>query len=112
MAIVPMRQTITVERDGSGELDSWGNPIKIEPFAIKCRVDEGSRISLSRSSGVIKSEESVVTARILIDKLADIRYSDTILFTNELGETIARKPKEINVRRHVSGKPILTEVIV
>ncbi|TWJ96521.1 hypothetical protein CHCC20487_0851 [Bacillus licheniformis] len=48
----------------------------------------------------------------MIDKLADIRYSDTILFTNELGETIARKPKEINVRRHVSGKPILTEVIV
>ncbi|MED4326602.1 hypothetical protein P9227_18420 [Bacillus licheniformis] len=64
------------------------------------------------TSGVIKSEESVATARILVDKLADIRYSDTILFTNELGETIARKPKEINVRRHVSGKPILTEVIV
>ncbi|MDP1503162.1 hypothetical protein [Bacillus velezensis] len=48
----------------------------------------------------------------MVDKLADIRYTDTLSFTNELGETIERKPKEINVKRQVSGKPILTEVIV
>ncbi|MCR9040860.1 MULTISPECIES: hypothetical protein [Bacillus] len=54
----------------------------------------------------------MATARILVDKLADIRYTDTLAFTNELGETIVRKPKEINVKRHVSGKPILTEVVV
>ncbi|MED2978788.1 hypothetical protein P4284_19050 [Bacillus swezeyi] len=112
MAIVPMRQTITIERDSTGELDPWGNPVKQDPFTLKCRVDEGSQITSSRSSGVIKSEETVATARILIDKLADIRYSDTVIFTNELGETIKRKPKEINVKRHISGKPILTEVIV
>ncbi|MFV4885084.1 hypothetical protein RY279_06390 [Bacillus velezensis] len=48
----------------------------------------------------------------MVDKLAGIRYTDTLAFTNELGEIIERKPKEINVKRHVSGKPILTEVVV
>ncbi|MEC1023572.1 hypothetical protein [Bacillus paralicheniformis] len=112
MAIVPMRQIVTIQRDGTGELDRWGNPVNTQPITLKCRVDEGSQITSSRSSGVIKSEEDVATARILIDKLADIRYTDTVSFTNELGETIKRKPKEINVKRHISGKPILTEVIV
>lgn len=106
-----MRQTLTVYR-ASKELDVWGNPKSTEIFYIKCRVDEGSSITNSRSSGVVKNEEVVATARILIDKLANVRYSDLLLFTNELGETIERKPKEINVRRNVSGKPILTEVVV
>ncbi|KRT88317.1 hypothetical protein P9D51_10970 [Bacillus sonorensis] len=112
MPIIPMRQTITVERDKTGQLDRWGNPVSAESFTLKCRVDEGSQIVSSRSSGLVKSEEEVATARILIDKLADIKYSDTISFTNELGEIITRKPKEINVKRTISGKPLLTEVIV
>ncbi|QUN08721.1 hypothetical protein KTJ85_14280 [Bacillus sp. 7D3] len=111
MAIIPMRQTVTVTR-ASDDIDVWGNPMDVEPFDIRCRIDEGSTIANSRSSGVVKSEEVVATARILVDKLADIRYTDTLAFTNELGETIVRKPKEINVKRHVSGKPILTEVVV
>ncbi|MFZ7945664.1 hypothetical protein [Neobacillus sp. 19] len=54
----------------------------------------------------------VASARILFDKLADIRETDTLVFTNELGLTIEKNPIEINVKRGANGKPILTEVVV
>jgi hypothetical protein len=62
--------------------------------------------------GVTNSEIVIASARILFDKLADIRETDTIVFTNELGQTFEKTPKEINVKRSVGGKPMLTEVIV
>ncbi|KMJ58080.1 hypothetical protein AB685_14835 [Bacillus sp. LL01] len=109
MPIVPMKQTITVQRGGG--LDEWGNPIPGELITMNCRVDEGTRLSASRSGGLDRNGETAVSfVRILLDKLADIRYDDILTFTNELGEEITGKPKEINVRRNVGGKPILTEV--
>ncbi|MEI2356060.1 hypothetical protein [Mesobacillus zeae] len=110
MPAIPMRQQITV--NPSGGIDDWGNPIPAESFTLKCRIDEGAQVRQYRSAGTTNSEIVVATARILIDKLADISESDTITFTNELGQTIERMPKEINVKRDVAGKPMLTEVIV
>jgi hypothetical protein len=110
MPIIPMKQVITVTR--GGDLDDWGNPTASIASELKCRIDEGSTLSKVRSEGVSKGEETVADARIMLDKLADIRYTDTISFTNELGETITRQPKEINVKRGVSGKPIMTEVLI
>jgi hypothetical protein len=117
MALIPMRQTIKVARpqlntDGTVKIDDWGNPLIGKPVELKCRIDEGSTLSKVRSQGVNKGEDVVADAKILLDKLADIRYGDTISFTNELGETIERRPKEINVKRGVSGKPMLTEVLI
>jgi hypothetical protein len=105
-----MRQTITVNRGGG--LDDWGNPMPGEQLTLKCRIDEGSQLRQYRSAGTTSSETIVATARIMLDKLADIRETDTISFTNELGQTIERTPKEINVKRGPSGKPMLTEVII
>ncbi len=110
MPVVPMRQTITVTRGGA--LDDWGNPTAGEVLTLKCRIDEGSSVRQYRSAGTTNSEVVVATARILLDKLADIRETDTISFTNELGQTIERMPKEINVKRDVGGNPMLTEVVV
>jgi hypothetical protein len=109
MAIVAMKQTITVKRGGA--LDDWGNPTVGETFNLKCSVSEGSTLMKVRSQGISQGDEVVADARILLDKLADIRYTDTISFTNELGETIERNPKEINVKR-LNGKPLLTEVLI
>lgn len=109
MPIVPMKQTITVQRGGG--LDEWGNPIPGELNTLKCRVDEGSRLSVSRSGGLSRDGETEVSVvRIILDKLADIRYDDTLTYTNELGEAMTGKPKEINVKRNVGGKAIVTEV--
>ncbi len=104
-----MRQTITVKRP-SDELDVWGNPAGVEEITLKCRIDEGSTAVKSRNNGVIRSEEAVASARIILDRLADVRYTDVVSFTNELGETIEKRPKEINVKRHIDGKALLTEV--
>jgi hypothetical protein len=115
MAVLPMKQTVTIIRSGDHVddwLDEWGNPQESESFELKCRVEEGSQLTSYRSVGVTNSEIIVASARILFDKLADIRQTDTIVFTNELGITIERNPKEINVKRGPSGKPIMTEVIV
>jgi hypothetical protein len=117
MPIIPMKQEITVVRaqvdaEGNPLLDDWGNPLPDTPITLKCRIDEGSTLSKVRSEGVSKGEETIADAKILLDKLADIRYTDTVSFTNELGETITRQPKEINVKRGIGGKPMLTEVLI
>lgn len=110
MPIIPMQQTITVKRGGA--LDDWGNATPGVTSTLKCRVDEGSSVVNSRSQRYVNDSTEVSTARILLDGLADIKYTDIITFTNELGETIEKSPKEINVKRHVSGRPMLTEVLV
>lgn len=110
MPLIPMTQTITVMRGGA--LDDWGNPTEGTSFDLKCRIDEGSTLSKVRSQGVNKGDEVIADAKIMLDKLADIKYTDTIRFTNELGETIERQPKEINVKRNIGNKPIMTEVLI
>jgi hypothetical protein len=110
MAVLPMKQTVIIERGDT--LDEWGNVVPGETIPMKCRVDEGSTRQIYRSAGTKISETVVASARILFDKLADIRETDTIIFTNELGTTIEKNPIEINVKRGASGKPILTEVVV
>ena len=115
MAVLPMKQTVTIIRSGDGTadwLDEWGNPKESESFELKCRIEEGSSLRQYRTVGTTNSEVVVATARILFDKLADIKQTDKIVFTNELGIVLEKSPKEINVKRAISGKPILTEVIV
>jgi hypothetical protein len=118
MAVLPMKQTVTIIRSGDGTadwLDEWGNPKESESFELKCRIEEGSILTRQMSgtgSGTSSVETIVANARLLFDKLADIKQTDKIVFTNELGIMIERTPKEINVKRALSGKPVLTEVIV
>jgi hypothetical protein len=111
MAILPMNQSVDILRHDT-EPDEWGNQSISETFSLKCRIDEGVAVRSYRSVGMTSDTVLVVTARILFDKLADIRITDTVIFTNELGLTTEKNPIEINVKRGVSGVPILTEVIV
>jgi hypothetical protein len=111
MAVLPMKQTVLILRRDT-EPDEWGNSGISETFELKCRVDEGLALRSYQSVGMTNSEVVVGTARILFDKLADIRETDTIVFTNELGVTIEKSPIEINVKRGSSGKPLLTEVVI
>jgi hypothetical protein len=106
-----MKQTITVESPGG--TDAWGYPTDPVVKTYKCRIDEGSMAVKTKTGGLSREGEVVVAeARIMLDKLVAIGYDDEISFTNELGATITRKPKEVNVKRNIAGKPILTEVII
>ncbi len=112
MPIIPMKQTITVKRPE--ETDDYGRPINSEPIEMKCRFVESSKLVKRTSSGTganqSMSEEVVSSAQVFLDKLADIRYTDQIFYTNELG--IERKYSVLNieVKRNIAGKPIMTVV--
>lgn len=110
MPIVPMKQEITVERGST--INREGKAIPDITFPLRCRVDEGSYLVQHKTTGTIGSETVVATLKILLDKLADIHYSDVIIYQNELNATIKGKPKKINVKRSLNGKPVLTEVFL
>lgn len=103
MAVIPLKQTVRITKPGG--LDEWGNPIPGETLEYKCRVDEKSELVRDKTG-----KEVVSSARILIEKLVDVGYDDTVEFTNELGQTIRRTPLNISVIRDFSGKPWFTEV--
>lgn len=105
MAIIPLRQEITIKK--SGGYDEWGNPIPGETETHKCRVDEGSELIKDRTG-----REVVANARILLDKLVHVGYNDEITYTDELGHSVTRKPLKIRVLRNFSGRVWFTEVRV
>ncbi|NOU98480.1 hypothetical protein [Paenibacillus planticolens] len=105
MALVPLKQTITVTK--AGVTDEWGDVGPGDELTLKARVVEETKI-ITAASG----KEAVTSLHIYLDKLADISYDDTITFTNENGVTVERKPLSIAVKRGFSSKPILTEVFV
>lgn len=112
MALIPMKQEIVIFH--SGGIDDWGNSLPGEKVPYKCRVDEGTFLVEYRSGagGNVSSREVVAEARILLDKLVDVGYDDVIVYVNELGKEIKRPPKKIDVKRHINGKPLMTEVYI
>lgn len=110
MPLIPMKQDIVIER--GEKLNEFAKAIPDQFIEHKARVDEGTFLVEYRATSNVTSREVVAKAKILLDKLQDVRYEDTIVYTNELKQTIRGKPKKINVKRSMSGKPILTEVFV
>lgn len=106
MALIPLKQTVHINRPG--ETDEWGEVIT-EPqrFPVKCRVDERSQVVQNQLG-----DEVVSGAEITFDKLADIRYTDLIEYTNELDVTIKRNPIRIEPVRMINGKATLTAVYI
>lgn len=112
MALVPMKQLITIDHAAGEELDIWGKPL-VPPRSTtyKCRVDEGSYLTVDQSQGST-GDRVVASAKITLDKLVGIGYDDVITYTNELGHGISRKPMKIDVKRGFNGKPMLTVVMI
>lgn len=106
MSFPVMKQEITVTRK-TGEKGGWGGGEVTEQFTVKCRADEVMR-KVQNQFG----EEVISTVEFIMKGLVDIRYSDTITYTNELGNTIERKPVRIEPLRWFDGKPKYTIVYV
>ena len=111
MPIIPLKQKITVKRvktvnDPISDMyDGWGQPIPGDEITLDARVTEETKVVTNQAG-----EEAVTSLRIILDKLADVSYDDVITYTNETGVAVARKPVRIEIKRMLSGKPILTEV--
>lgn len=103
MPIVPLRQKVTVIRSG-GE-DDWGVPLPDERIEMKARVDELTKTVQNRHG-----QEVVSSMQIMLNKMADVNYDDTIEYTDELGRTTTRQPLKIEPIRMINSKAILTFV--
>jgi hypothetical protein len=112
MAIMPMKQTVTRIRLTG---DEWEGTKTEERTEMKCAIMEGTNLvrSLSGTNGAqgVNSSEVVSSAQVYFDKIADIRLTDVLEYTNELGITRKYPPLTIDVKR-LSGKPVLTVVSV
>jgi hypothetical protein len=115
MALIPLKQSVTIRRPG--ETDRWGNEVTpaIE-FTLKCRVEEGAKLTRRTTQGSgtaqVVSEEIVSGAQLYFDKFADIKLTDEIIYTDESGNTRTYLPININRTRGLNGKTMLTEVEV
>ncbi|MEH7521690.1 hypothetical protein V7149_00185 [Bacillus sp. JJ1503] len=115
MALIPLKQTVTIKR--KGETDRWGSEITppVE-FTLKCRVEEGAKLTrrTTQQPGAVQtlSEEVVSSARFLLDKFADVRLTDELFYTDESGNTRNYLPINIVRTRGLNGKALLTEVEV
>lgn len=103
MAIIPLKQEVTIHRGGS--TDDWGYPLPGEIITYKARVDEKTEVVQNQAG-----EEVVTGVQIWLDKLADIRYSDEICYIDELERETKRKPVKIEPVRGINGKAVLTTV--
>jgi hypothetical protein len=108
-----MKQTVVRIRTEGSE---WEGGTTVDRVELKCRVDEGTKLvrSMSGTNGVQgeTASEVVSTADIYFDKLADIQLTDSLEYTNELGITRTYTPLTIEIKRSISGKPVLTVVSV
>ena len=103
MALVPLKQKITIHRGGG--TDDWGYPLPGEIIEHKARVDEKTETVVTPAG-----EEAVTGVQVWLDKLADIRYSDVIEYVDELGRQTKRKPIKIEPVRMINGKAVITVV--
>ena len=113
MAVIPLTQTVVRIRTEGNEWDGNLSEVRTQ---FKCRIDEGTKLvrSITGTNGAqnTTSSEVVSTADIYFDKLADVLLTDTLEYTNELGITRKLPPLTIEIKRSISGKPILTVVSV
>jgi hypothetical protein len=104
MAIVPLRQTVTITPAGGFDPD-YNTPIPGEPYTLRCRFQEGVKLVRNQYGA-----EVVSVGTFYFDKLADIGLDAKLTYTNELGDATTYDPLTIGVKRMLSGRAILTEV--
>ena len=103
--MIPVPDTITVTN--ASELDDWGQPLPGQSLAIKCRIDQTSKLVRGQDG-----KEVVASAVILMLGLVQVRYSDLIEWVDEAGNNYTLPPLVVAVIRDLNGKPILTKVVV
>lgn len=115
MPIIPLKQTVTITR--VEDRDEWGEPAgESQTFTLRCRIDEGTKLTrstfLSGGQTAVSAGEVLEATSILLDKYADIRYSDSLTYVDGGGREITGQPIKVTMIRGINGKPVLTEVII
>jgi hypothetical protein len=106
MALIPLRQTVTIT-PFTGYDPDYNEPSYGTPYPQKCRFSESVKLVRNQHGA-----EVVSVGTFYFDKLADISLDDRLTYTNELLAEITYTPLAISVKRALNGKPLITEVDV
>lgn len=105
MAIIPLKQTVTVRKWLADNDDGWANEDWSAPTTYKVRATEKVEIVTNQLG-----EEKTASVKLLFDKLPDITYADEITYINEMDVKVTRTPLSIKPIRMINGKPTLTAI--
>jgi hypothetical protein len=103
LAIVPMKDTVTIVK--SGGVDGWGEPIPGETITTKGRVSEKTTMVVNQNGEEIKSRYS-----ILLPPKVIVEYGDEVSFVSSSGATITGNPESISAVKNFGGKVIFRKV--
>lgn len=104
MAMIPLKQTITVYPPGND--DPW-NPTPTDPYELRCRFQEGVEVVSD-----VHGKDAVSSAQIFLDKYADVSVAHTVKYTAEDGVERTYNPINVGRKRWLNGKTLLTVVYV
>jgi hypothetical protein len=82
------------------------------PISYKCRIEEKSTLVRTKSIGYTAGAEAVSSARIILNKFVDVSMDDEIVHIDDIGEERIYRPLNIEVKRGLNGKALLTFVHV
>jgi hypothetical protein len=104
MSLIPLKETVIVEKAGS--LDDWGRPTGVTTETFACRIDYQTEIVKND-----KGEDVVSKATILIDGFAPVKTSDTVKWSDSYGDHEA-KPLSVSPLKDLLSKVLFTRVVV
>ncbi len=103
MALIPLKNTVTIRSGGS--VDAWGNPTYDSESTHKCRIDEKTELVRNQNGS-----EVVSNIQILIEKTVSVSYDDEISFKLADGKKVDDKPIAIGRLKDISGNVLFTAV--
>lgn len=107
MAMIPLKQTITVYPPADSSADPWNPTPAPEPFSLRCRYQENVEVVRNQHGA-----EVVSSAQIFLDKYANVTVNHEFEYVDESGTTTRYKPHNVARKRWLNGKAILTVVYV
>jgi hypothetical protein len=114
MALIPMKQTVTIVP--AATTNDWGEVVPGTPYTLKCRISEGAKMvrNTSSASGIhgVAAEEVVLVAQVYLDKFVNIHPDDIIEYTDEAGNKRSYTPLNIERKYGLNGNCLLTVVSV
>ena len=118
---ISLKQRVTVTpvlRDDNGNpmTDEWDRPITGDPFTLKCRFSQGTKLvrSATGSGGTqgVVAQEAVSVGAFIFDKHPNIGYHDLLTYIDDNGNKLEYRPLNIAVKPWLNGKSLITVVDV
>lgn len=102
--MIPMKDKVNIIR--AGEIDDWGRPTNPTTRVLKCRIDYSQKKFVDS-----KGEDRISKAIIHFKGLVDVKTTDTLEWTDELGQIHSVRPATVSPLKDFS-KIVLTKVVI